>query len=57
MLARRLEIDADAALARANTKFERRFRRVEAELSRRGVPVAEAPLDLMERLWEEAKAP
>ncbi|HJQ98385.1 MAG TPA: nucleoside triphosphate pyrophosphohydrolase [Candidatus Polarisedimenticolaceae bacterium] len=57
MLARRLEIDADAALARANAKFERRFRRVEAELSRRGVPVAEAPLDLMERLWEEAKAP
>jgi len=57
MLARRLDVDADAALARANEKFERRFRRMEAELSRRGVAVADAPASLRERLWEESKAP
>jgi MazG family protein len=56
MLARRLDVDADAALAGANAKFERRFRHVEAELARRGVPLSEAPQPLMERLWEDAKA-
>jgi MazG family protein len=56
MLARRLDVDADAALAGANAKFERRFRYVENQLAGRGIPIAEAPLALMERLWEEAKA-
>ena len=55
MLARRLEVDADAALAHANAKFERRFRYVEERLRERGVAVSDAPLDLMESLWEEAK--
>ena len=55
MLARRLDVDADAALARTNAKFERRFRYLEDELGRRGIPVGDAPADLMERLWEEAK--
>ena len=56
MLARRLDVDADAALARANAKFERRFRYLEEELRRRGIAVSDAPPELMERLWEEAKA-
>ncbi len=56
MLARKLDLDAEAALARANAKFRDRFRKVEAELLRRGVPVEEAGLTLMDRLWEESKA-
>ncbi len=55
MLARRLGVDADAALARANMKFQERFARVEAELRGRGVPIEEAGLELMDRLWDEAK--
>jgi ATP diphosphatase len=55
MLARRLELDADAALAQANAKFERRFKSVEASLARMGVPIEGAGLPLMDRLWNEAK--
>ena len=56
MLARRFDVDADEALAAANSKFHKRFTRVEEELRRRGVPIAEAGLALMDRLWNEAKA-
>lgn len=56
MLARKLDLDAEAALARANAKFRDRFKKVEAELVRRGVPVEEAGLTLLDRLWEESKA-
>ena len=56
MLARKLDLDAEAALARTNAKFRERFRKVEAELLRRGIRVEEAGLPLMDRLWEESKA-
>jgi MazG family protein len=56
MLARRLEVDADEALARANEKFRERFSRVEGEIRRRGVTLQEAGADLMNRLWDEAKS-
>lgn len=56
MLARRLEVDADEALAAANAKFQARFARVEDELRKRSVPIGEAGLALMDRLWNEAKA-
>jgi len=55
MLARRLGIDAEAALAGTNRKFRDRFSWVEAELHRRGGKLGEAGLDTLEELWQEAK--
>jgi len=56
MLARRLDVDADEALAAANAKFHTRFSRVEAKLRGRGVPIEDAGLALLDQLWNEAKA-
>jgi len=55
-LARRLDVDPDAALRHANAKFERRFRSVEDRLAAAGSSPAEASLDEMEALWQAAKA-
>jgi len=55
MVARRLDVDADEALAGANRKFTQRFARVEDELRRRGIPIEEAGLALMDELWNAAK--
>jgi MazG family protein len=55
MLARRLGVDAEAALAGTNRKFRERFSWVEAELQRRGGKLGEAELDALEELWREAK--
>jgi nucleoside triphosphate diphosphatase len=55
-LARHLEVDPEAALRRANAKFERRFGAIERGLADRGRSLAEASLDEMEQLWSEAKA-
>lgn len=54
-LARKLEIDPEAALAGTNLKFRRRFAHVEAGLREKGIPLGEATLDQMDELWEEAK--
>lgn len=54
-LARKLEVDPEAALAQTNLKFRRRFAFVEGALSERGSSVAEASLEEMEALWGEAK--
>jgi MazG family protein len=54
-LARKLAIDPDRALARANEKFERRFRHIEAALRAEGREPAAASLDEMEALWQAAK--
>ncbi|HKO07925.1 MAG TPA: nucleoside triphosphate pyrophosphohydrolase [Alphaproteobacteria bacterium] len=54
-LARRLELDPEAALRQSNAKFERRFRRVEAFLAEAGKVPKEATLDEMDALWERAK--
>jgi MazG family protein len=51
-LARKLEIDPEAALRRATAKFERRFRRVETLATERATG---ADLDALEALWQEAK--
>jgi ATP diphosphatase len=55
-LVRKLKLDPETALRRANAKFERRFRTMErlAEASGRKFP--ELPLDDMEALWQQAKA-
>ena len=54
-LARQLDVDAEAALARANLKFRARFGAVEAGLAARGRPLGEATLAEMDELWERAK--
>jgi ATP diphosphatase len=54
-LARKLGHQAEACLAAANAKFERRFRAVEDALAREGLTPAQATLDEMETLWAAAK--
>jgi MazG family protein len=50
-LARKLEVDPEAALRSANVKFERRFRVVEAKAKAAGA----GDLETLERFWQEAK--
>lgn len=54
-LARKLDVDPEAALAAANRKFRRRFGQIEAALAERGKTPAESSLEEMDALWEEAK--
>ncbi|MEO8504011.1 MAG: nucleoside triphosphate pyrophosphohydrolase [Acidobacteriota bacterium] len=55
-LARKLDIDPEAALAQANLKFRRRFAGVETGLAAQGERLGEASLETMDALWEAAKA-
>lgn len=54
-LARKLEIDPEAALAACNLKFRRRFAAIETALAERGKTAADATLAEMDELWDEAK--
>jgi len=54
-LARHMKIDPEAALRGANAKFTRRFKAIEAALAAKGRTTAEASLEEMEALWQEAK--
>lgn len=54
-LARKLDVDPEAALAGTNLKFRRRFARVEEGLAERGKSPADASLEEMDELWEAAK--
>ena len=54
-LARKLAVDPERALKRANGKFERRFRHIETELKAAGGSPEAASLDEMEALWQAAK--
>jgi nucleoside triphosphate diphosphatase len=54
-LARKLEVDAEAALRSANAKFERRFRGMESLAAQRGEIFADLNLESQERLWQEVK--
>jgi nucleoside triphosphate diphosphatase len=51
-LARKLDIDPEAALRRATAKFERRFRRVETLAAERK---AGTDLEALEELWQQVK--
>ena len=53
-LARKLKVDPEEALRRANAKFTRRFQYIESKLAERG-RTGPQPLDDMEALWLEAK--
>ncbi len=54
-LARKLDVDPEAALARANRKFRRRFEQIERRLAEQGRTADEASLAEMDALWDEAK--
>jgi ATP diphosphatase len=54
-LARKLDVDAEAALRAANAKFERRFRAMESLAEQRGEVFADLNLDAQEKLWLEVK--
>jgi ATP diphosphatase len=55
-LARHCKVDPEAALRSTNDKFERRFRYIERRLAEQGRKPAEATLEEMEALWQEAKS-
>ena len=55
-LARKVGVDPETALLSCNRKFEARFRHIEASLQAQGRNIAEASLDEMEQLWQEAKS-
>ena len=54
-LARKLGVDAEAALRAANAKFERRFRRMEHLATEQGEVFAELNLAAQENLWLSVK--
>jgi ATP diphosphatase len=54
-LARKLDVDAEAALRAANLKFERRFRGMESLAARRGQVFSELDLAAQESLWQAVK--
>jgi len=54
-LARHARVDVGSALRRANSKFERRFRAMEAMARKRGERFDELDLAAQEHLWREVK--
>jgi len=54
-LARHAKVDVGAALRRANRKFERRFRAMEAMADAEGRSLAGQPLDAQDAYWNRAK--
>ena len=54
-LARHVDADTEAALRTTNAKFERRFAHIEARLAAAGKTTAQASLEEMDALWNEAK--
>lgn len=55
-LARHCKVDPEAALRGTNDKFERRFRYIEQQLANQSRSPADATLEEMEALWQEAKS-
>ena len=54
-LARHVEVDTESALRATNLKFERRFAAIEDALGAQGKSPADATLEEMDALWNEAK--
>jgi nucleoside triphosphate diphosphatase len=54
-VARHLDIDPEAALRGASTKFERRFKFIEMALAEKGKMPAQSTLEEMDGLWNRAK--
>jgi MazG family protein len=55
-VARHLGLDPEAALRRTNSKFERRFKRIEELLTMKGKTPSQSTLEEMDALWDQAKA-
>jgi MazG family protein len=55
-VARKRDIDAEAALRAANAKFKRRFGRVEAMVADRGAALRDLDFEALDELWDAAKA-
>ncbi len=54
-LARKSGVEGEVALRRATTKFGNRFRRVEAELAKRGKTPQSSTLEEMDAIWDTIK--
>ena len=54
-IGRHLQVDSEQALLGGIAKFRRRFGYIEQQLSAKGVALADASLDDMEALWQDAK--
>jgi nucleoside triphosphate diphosphatase len=54
-VARHMDIDPEAALRSANTKFTRRFQHIEKRLAEQGSSPSQSSLEDMDALWDEAK--
>lgn len=54
-LARRLEIDPEHALRKANAKFERRFKQVEERIRLEGSDISDCDLNAMNMAWDAVK--
>lgn len=54
-LARKLDVDAEAALADANTKFARRFVYVEQRCREDNISLSDASLEQMDAYWNEIR--
>ncbi len=54
-LARRLKVDPEIALRKANSKFERRFREMEALAVKRQIDFSSLTLEAQEAYWQEVK--
>jgi len=52
---RHQKVEPEGALRGTNYKFEQRFSYIEKALAERGLSAEEAPLELMDALWDEAK--
>ena len=54
-LSRFLEFEAEEALSQTIDRFLKRFSHIETKIRERGKTLAEASLEEMDLLWEEAK--
>jgi MazG family protein len=54
-LARKLGIDAESALRKANDKFTKRFGALEEVFEERGLSLQDATLEQMEEVWQQLK--
>ena len=55
-LSRHAKVDPGTALRRANRKFERRFRAMEARAATDGIELATLSLEAQDRYWDRAKS-
>ena len=55
-LARKAGVQPGSALDRANRKFKQRFEQIEVLAEARGLDIATAGVEVLDQLWDEAKA-